>query len=114
MRRAGTPEVLSAEAKIQIEGLTFDLNSRRAFVDEPDMHLTRTESALLATLVKRRDAVLSHAELPAAVWGEEYRGSSHDLHVYLGRIRRKLGDRYGALLETSAGMGYLFHPTLQS
>ena len=114
MRRAGTPEVSSAEAKIKIEGLTIDLNGRRAFVDEVDMHLTRTEFALLATLVKRRDAVISHDELLAAVWGEEYRGSSHYLHVYLGRIRRKLGDKYGALLETIAGMGYLFHSTLQS
>jgi DNA-binding response OmpR family regulator len=76
-------------------------------VNEIDIRLTRTEFALLAVLVQHLDAVLTHDELLAKVWGEEYRGSSHYLHVYLGRIRRKLGDQYGSLFETMAGMGYL-------
>jgi len=112
IRRAGTPEGPPTEEKVTVEGLTVDLSGRRAFVDEVDMHLTGTEFALLATLVKRRDAVISHNEILTAVWGEEYLGSSHYLHVYLGRIRRKMGDKYGALVETIAGMGYLFHSTL--
>jgi two-component system, OmpR family, KDP operon response regulator KdpE len=109
LRRSGTAELSSTEAKITVSGLTVDLKGRRGFVDEIDMHLTRTEFALLAVLVTHLDVVLTHDELLAKVWGEEYRGSSHYLHVYLGRIRRKLGDKCGSLLETIAGMGYLFH-----
>jgi two-component system KDP operon response regulator KdpE len=114
LRRAGGSDLVSTEAKIQIEGLTVDLKSRRGFVDDLDMHLTPTEFALLAILVKNRDSVITHDELLVKVWGEEYRGSSHYLHVYLGRIRKKMGDKYGVLLETIASMGYLFHSTLQS
>jgi two-component system, OmpR family, KDP operon response regulator KdpE len=114
MRRAGPSELFPTGAKIKIEGLTVDIKSRRGFVDETDMHLTPTEFALLAILVKNLDSVISHDELLAKVWGEEYRGSSHYLHVYLGRIRKKLGDKYDSLLETVAGMGYLFHSTIQS
>ncbi len=113
LRRSGTAELAATEAKITVSGLTVDLKSRRGFVDDMDMHLTRTEFALLAVLVTHLDAVLTHDELLAKVWGEEYRGSSHYLHVYLGRIRRKLGDKYGSLLETIAGMGYLFHSAPQ-
>ena len=113
MRRAVTSELSPTEAKVKIEGLTIDVNGRRAFVDEVDMHLTQTEFALLAALVKNRDAILTHDELLAKVWGDEYRGSSHYLHVYLGRIRRKMGDKYSALLETIAGQGYLLHSTFQ-
>lgn len=113
LRRSGTAELAATEAKITVSGLTVDLKSRRGFVDDMDMHLTRTEFALLAVLVTHLDAVLTHDELLAKVWGEEYRGSSHYLHVYLGRIRRKLGDKYGSLLETIAGMGYLLHSTRQ-
>lgn len=113
MRRAGASDMAPTEAGIQIEGLTIDIRSRRGFVDETDMHLTPTEFALLAILVKNRDAVITHDELLARVWGDEYRGSSHYLHVYLGRIRRKMGDKYGSLLETIAATGYLFHSTLQ-
>jgi DNA-binding response OmpR family regulator len=114
MRRAATSELSPSEAKVKIEGLTIDVNGRRAFVDEVDMHLTQTEFALLAALVKHRDAILTHDELLAKVWGDEYRGSSHYLHVYLGRIRRKMGDKYSGLLETIAGQGYLLHSTFQS
>src|SRR5258708_5602967 len=106
LRRASTSESSPAEAKVKIEGLSIDVNGRRAFVDEVDMHLTRTEFALLAALVKKRDAIITHDELLAKVWGDEYRGSSHYLHVYLGRIRKKMGDKYGALLETIAGQGW--------
>jgi DNA-binding response OmpR family regulator len=110
-RSAGAPDAPPVE-RIQIEGLVIDPQARRAFVDEADMHLTRTEFALLVTLAKNCDAVLSHDELLARVWGEEYRGSNHYLHVYLGRIRKKLGDKYSPLLETVAGMGYILHSTL--
>jgi two-component system KDP operon response regulator KdpE len=113
MRRAGAADVSPSEAVIKIEGLTIDLSSRRGFVDDIDMHLTPTEFALLAILVRHPDAVITHDELLAKVWGDEYRGSSHYLHVYLGRIRRKMGDKYGSLLETIAAMGYLFHSTLR-
>jgi two-component system KDP operon response regulator KdpE len=114
MRRATgvTPEPTAATTeKIKISGLTIDLKGRRAFVDDIDMHLTRTEFALLATLAQNTDAVLIHDELLAKVWGGEYRGSNHYLHVYFGRIRKKMGDQYSNLLETVAGIGYILHST---
>jgi two-component system, OmpR family, KDP operon response regulator KdpE len=114
LRRSGTSELSSTEATIHVEGLTFDLKSRRGFVDDIDMHLTPTEFALLTILVRNHDAVITHDELLAKVWGDEYRGSSHYLHVYLGRIRKKMGDKYGDLLETVASMGYLFHSSRHS
>ena len=112
MRRAGdSPGETTSEnqEKVRVEGLTIDLKGRRAFVDDVDMHLTRTEFALLATLARNMDAVLIHDELLAKVWGGEYRGSNHYLHVYFGRIRKKMGDQYSDLLETVAGIGYILH-----
>jgi len=112
MRRSTLTDSSPAENKLTFGGLTVDLKARRAFVDGADMHLTRTEIALLATLAENRDSLLTHDELLAKVWGEEYRGSSHYLHVYLGRIRKKMGDKYSPLLETMAGLGYVLHSTL--
>jgi DNA-binding response OmpR family regulator len=116
LRRAGVTDAApeTASNKIVIEGLTIDRKARRAFVGETDIHLTRTEFALLTALAEHCDAILSHDELLAKVWGEEYRGSSHYLHVYLGRIRKKMGEMYSPLLETAAGMGYILHSTLQN
>jgi two-component system KDP operon response regulator KdpE len=96
------------EKKIQIGELIIDLDARRVFIGNNDLHLTRTEYALLAELAHRMDAIVTHDELLIQVWGQEYRGSNHYLHTYLGRLRKKMGE-YGDLLETVPGMGYNLH-----
>ncbi len=107
LRRSYTP-TKPTETKIQIGDLRIDLEARRVFIGEQDLHFTRTEYALLAALAQHLDAVVTHDELIAQVWGQEYRGSTHYLHTYLGRLRKKLGV-YGELIETVPGMGYDLH-----
>ena len=112
LRRSYTsPTVSGSGTKIQIGELLIDLEARRLFIAEEDLHLTRTEYAIMAELATRMDAIVTHDELIAAVWGPEYKGSNHYLHNYLGRLRKKLGV-YGALLETVPGMGYNLHTKL--
>jgi two-component system, OmpR family, KDP operon response regulator KdpE len=96
------------DTKVQIGELRIDLEARRVFIGEEDLHLTRTEYAILAELARHLDAIVTHDELIAQVWGPEYRGSNHYLHNYLGRLRKKLG-AYGGHLETVPGMGYNLH-----
>lgn len=108
MRRA-RPAEADKSTEVRIKDFMIDLQSRRAFVGGADMHLTRTEFALLAELARNPEAVLTHENLLARVWGPEYRDSSHYLHVYLGRIRKKLGPDLESLLETVPGVGYILH-----
>jgi len=98
----------TSDTKIQIGELCIDLGARRVCIGESDLHLTHTEYALLAELARHMDAIITHDELLTRVWGQEYRGSNHYLHTYLGRLRKKLGE-YGDLLETVPGMGYNLH-----
>ncbi|MHB8628671.1 MAG: response regulator transcription factor [Aggregatilineales bacterium] len=100
--------------KIICEGITIDLSGRRVYIDGIDTHFTRTEIEILIALAEHPDSVLTNNQLLAKVWGTEYRGSSHYLHVYLGKIRKKMGDKYGRLLETSFGVGYILHSSLRS
>jgi two-component system KDP operon response regulator KdpE len=95
-------------AIIEIGKLCIDLEARRVLIGDSDLHLTRTEYAILAELARRMDAIVTHDELLTKVWGPEYRGSNHYLHTYLGRLRKKLGD-YSEILETVPGMGYNLH-----
>jgi len=95
--------------KVALNDVVIDLGARRAFVKGEDMRLTRTEFALLAELAQHLESVLTHDELLERVWGPEYRGSSHYLHVYLGRIRKKIGTESSSLLETVPGVGYILH-----
>jgi two-component system KDP operon response regulator KdpE len=97
------------KGEIHIKDLTINLSAHRAFVNGTDMHLTRTEFALLAELAQNQEAVLTHENLLARVWGPEYQDSSHYLHIYLGRIRKKLGINMESMLETVPGVGYILH-----
>jgi two-component system KDP operon response regulator KdpE len=106
MRRVGDSS--ADERKVEIDGFMIDMGSKRCFVNGSDIRLTRTEYALLAELAKNLDAVITHDELLVKVWGPEYRGSNHYLHVYLGRVRKKMLE-YNGLLETIPGIGYILH-----
>lgn len=97
-----------ADTKIQTGDLLIDMEARRVLIGDEDLHLTRTEYAILSKLAQHKDAIVTHDELIVQVWGAEYRGSNHYLHNYLGRLRKKLG-AYGDLLETVPGMGYNLH-----
>jgi len=98
----------TGDNRVQIGELIIDLEARRVFIGEDDLHLTRTEYSILSELANRLDSIVTHDELLVRVWGPEYRGSNHYLHTYLGRLRKKLGD-YDELLETVSGMGYNLH-----
>ena len=98
----------TSDNRIQIGELIIDLEARRVFIGEDDLHLTKTEYAILSELANRMDGIVTHDELLVRVWGPEYRGSNHYLHTYLGRLRKKLGE-YNELLETVSGMGYNLH-----
>ena len=99
---------IGSDTKIQIDDLLIDLEASRVFIGDEDLHLTRTEYAILAELGQHADAIVTHNELITKVWGPEYRGSNHYLHNYIGRLRKKLGS-YSDLLETVPGMGYNLH-----
>lgn len=107
LRRSYVPAKIS-ETKIEIGDLRIDLAERRVYIADNDLHLTKTEYAILAELARHLDSIVTHDELIAVVWGSEYRGSNHYLHTYLGRLRKKMGE-YGALIETVPGMGYNLH-----
>ncbi|MBI9049813.1 MAG: response regulator transcription factor [Anaerolineaceae bacterium] len=107
LRRNYLPTKTSQEI-IRIGELTIDLEARRVYIGENDLHLTHTEYALLSELAQHLDGIVEHDELLTRVWGPDYRGSNHYLHTYLGRLRKKLGE-YGELLETVPGMGYNLH-----
>ncbi len=45
-----------------------------------------------------------------SVWGSQYAGDLHYLKVYAYRIRRKLGDEGGQILQSDPSVGYRLMP----
>jgi two-component system response regulator MprA len=67
--------------------------------------LTRTEFSLLELLMRKPGQVLTRAEIQLAVWGYDFGTDSNSLGVFVGYLRRKLGEP--PVLQTVRGVGYV-------
>ena len=69
--------------------------------------LTPTEFRILAALAAAPGGVVRHATLIAAAWPDGAVVHDNTLHVYLGRIRRKLSEVGSAAeIDTVRSVGY--------
>ncbi len=106
--RHGTGGVAATEPLFAAGGIRVDLERRRVFRDEEEVHLTPTEYRLLATLIRHRGRVLTHRQLLEMVWGPNYVEQTHYLRVYMGQLRHKLeaDPARPRLLTTEPAVGY--------
>lgn len=108
LRRVQWSPQPSDPAEFQREGLFVDFRRRRVEVNGEEVHLTPTEYDLLRVMIQKAGHVLSHADLLAAVWGDEYRNDLAILRVNISRLRQKLEDdpRDPQQIVTVPGVGY--------
>jgi DNA-binding response OmpR family regulator len=88
---------------VQVGNLELDLRTHRIRVDDREVDLTAREFAVLETFLRHRGQVLSREWLLSRVWGMEFDPGSNVVDVYIGHLRKKLGE---GLIETVRGMGY--------
>jgi two-component system response regulator MprA len=101
LRRTGTPaaETLRlADLRLDTGGHTVERAGRR-------IELTRTEFLLLELLLRHPRQVLTRGQIFEHVWGYDFGPSSNSLEVYVGYLRRKLGEP--RLIHTVRGVGYV-------
>ena len=102
------PQASSTPALLQVDGLEIDLVRKQVRLDGKVVHLTKTELALLEQLATQPGKLLTHEHLLRQVWGRGYGSESNYLRVYVGQLRRKLGDDAAnpRLIVTEPGIGY--------
>jgi DNA-binding response OmpR family regulator len=88
-------------------GIEMDLRTRRVTRAGHQVQLTSREFELLAYLMRHPDQVLSREQILNAVWGFDFDPGTKVLEVYIGYLRRKLGDgEDGETIETVRNVGY--------
>ena len=92
---------------LEVGPVTLDLRTRRASVDGEIVPLTAREFTMLEAFIRHSDQVLSKEQLLSNVWGYDFDPGSNVVDVYVGYLRRKLGQER---FETVRGMGYRLHP----
>lgn len=100
-----------AELRVLRAGdLEVDLDRRLLRRAGKIVHLTPTEFALLAFLMKNEGVLLTHSKLLQTIWGQEYGEELEYLRTYMRMLRKKIEDdpakpRY---LFTEPRVGYRF------
>ncbi|NJN56236.1 MAG: response regulator transcription factor [Leptolyngbyaceae cyanobacterium SL_5_9] len=87
--------------------VVLDLRTRRVKVGDRPVDLSAREFTLIETLIRHSGQVMSREQLLDHVWGYDYAPGSNIVDVYIGYLRKKLGDD---LIETVRGMGYRLQP----
>lgn len=110
LRSVGEPPPLPGP--LEIDGLSLDPDSHRVAVDGQPVRLTPREFALLEQLMRHPGKVMTHTALLREVWGPAHQEDTHYLRIYIGQLRKKLGDDPAAprFIANEPGVGYRMHP----
>ncbi len=98
------------EPTVQVGDLFVDFNSNRVMLANREVLLSDTEYRLLCYLARNAGRIVTRDQILERIWGEEYSGEDHLLHVTIGRLRQKLEDpaRKPRYILTRRGIGYSF------
>lgn len=90
---------------LQCGEIQLDPATRAVTVEETSLTLTPKEFSLLEYLMRHPDEVLSRTKLLEHVWDFAFDGASNVVDVYVGYLRKKLGDE-ATRIESVRGVGY--------
>jgi two-component system OmpR family response regulator len=105
--RAVTRRRLPAQSEVLRAGpIAIDQARRVVTVDGTVVEVTLKEYELLRLFLLNPRRVLPRQFILDRVWGYDFYGNENNVEVYIGYLRRKLGDREHRQIETVRGVGY--------
>ena len=90
---------------VSVGAVALDIPTRRVSVDGAEHDLTAREFSLLQIFLRRPGQVLTREQILSQVWELDWDPGSNVVDVYVGYLRRKLGE---GRIETVRGVGYRF------
>lgn len=104
-RKPAPPQPKVLEAR----DLQVDLLAGKLTVHGKPVHLFRKELGLLVVFLRRPNMIHSSAYLWESVWGYDNPNADNIVEVAISNLRKKLGPRWAARLETHRTRGYLLN-----
>lgn len=98
------------KGKLLEKGLELDPEARTAKAEGKPVQLTRKEFDLLTLLLEKKGRVLAVPYLLETVWGYDMStyDNPHTVETHISSLRRKLGAKLGARINSVTGHGYKF------
>jgi DNA-binding response OmpR family regulator len=91
------------ETRLQVGNITLDLLTRQAWVGDRPVELSTREFLLAEVFLRHPMQVMTREQLLDRIWGYDYDPGTNIVNVYVGHLRKKLGDD---AIETIRGIGY--------
>jgi DNA-binding response OmpR family regulator len=88
---------------LKVNQITLNLLTRQAWVGDREVDLSAREFLLTEVFLRHPQQVLTREQLLDRIWGYDCDPGTNIVNVYIGHLRKKLGDR---CIETVRGMGY--------
>lgn len=96
-------------ASLRAGDVVLDTAAHLLRVGERRIELTAKEYAILEYLLLNRGRLVTRSQILESVWDYEFDGGRNLIEVYIGRIRRKLGEAgAGQPIVTVRGAGYRY------
>ncbi|MBF2087417.1 MAG: response regulator transcription factor [Synechococcales cyanobacterium K44_A2020_017] len=101
--RSRTSDSLQSDQLLRVGNISLNLWTRTAKVGDRTVDLPAREFTLAETFLRQPGQVLSRQQLLDRVWGYDYDPGSNIVDVYVGYLRKKIGNH---AIETIRGVGY--------
>jgi two-component system KDP operon response regulator KdpE len=114
--RHSAPVTRSGEPWIETGEFRLDSTSRRVFVSNREVELTRKEYKLLSYLIANEHKVVTHRMLVEAIWGETNVKQPEALRSLIAHFRKKVEPNKSrpTYLRSCHCIGYRFTPSQES
>jgi two-component system KDP operon response regulator KdpE len=110
LRNRPTDSTDAVPAELSLGPLDLDFVHHEVRLRGARVDLTSKEFNLLAFLARHVERTCTYQMILQAVWGIGYGDEAQYVHAYVHRLRQKLNDDAGTLIQTAPGVGYSLHP----
>lgn len=102
LRRSG-----KEQKDLLFHGIRLDVEAGKAYQGQEELKLTRLEFKIMLLLFSNPNKLFSRDEILSSVWDIDGNFvNDNTLSVTMKRLRVKIGDKEGKVIETVRGMGY--------
>ena len=92
-----------ASSDIECGPLKIDTKANKVFMNGTKLKLTSHEYKIIEYFLHHQDKVISRTELTEHIYDQDFDRDSNTIEVFIGRLRKKLGEN---LIKTERGSGY--------
>lgn len=106
-RLANQDHTVQTSGILEISGIKIDLDTHKAYIDETEVDLSKTEFDLLKYFLKHEGKICSRNLLLDEVWGIDVYVEDRIVDTYVKKLRKYLGKK-SHYIKTVFGVGYRF------